>query len=117
MVTYLQREKKGKYAMVYIDRQGDLVGIEGSVEELSENVATLYTTILRHVIEEGRNTNERVGYMVVEVLTEAMLRTVMEMVEDEKSIESIISACKTIGETGHIDMKQYKISDRWGITN
>ena len=95
--------------MVMIDKQGELVGIEGTVEELTENAATLYATILRHVIEEGGTRKEgTAAKAVIEALTEAMLRTVMDEIEDEEGTESIIIACKTIGETGVLDMSRYK---------
>lgn len=95
--------------MVMIDKQGELVGIEGTVEELTENAATLYATILRHVIEEGETRKEgTAAKAVIEALTEAMLRTVMDEIENEEGTESIINACKTIGEAGVLDMSRYK---------
>lgn len=102
--------------MVMIDKQGELVGIEGTVEELTENAATLYATILRHVIEEGETRKEgTAANVVIEVLTEAMLRTVMDEIEDEEGTESIINACKTIGETGVLDMSRYKTVKGEGV--
>lgn len=102
--------------MVMIDRQGELVGIEGTVEELTENAATLYATILKHVIEEGETRKEgTAARALIEALTEAMLRTVMDEIEDEEGTESIINACKTIGETGVLDMKRYKAMKAEGV--
>ena len=102
--------------MVMIDRQGELVGIEGTVEELTENAATLYATILQHVIEEGEERGDRdAAIVVIEVLTEAMLRTVMDLIEDEEGTESIIAACRTIAETGVIDKSAYKIVKGEGV--
>lgn len=96
--------------MVVIDGQGDLVGVEGTVEELAENTATLYAAILQHVIEEGEERGSRDATIaVIEVLTEAMLRTVMDLIEDEEGVESILSACRTIAETGVIDKSRYKM--------
>lgn len=99
--------------MVIIDGQGDLVGVEGTVDELAENTAALYATVLQHVIEEGEERGDRdAAIVVIEVLTEAMLRTVMDEIEDEEGTESIINACKTIGETGVLDMSRYKVTKK-----
>lgn len=101
--------------MVVIDGQGDLVGIEGTVDELAENTAALYATVLQHVIEEGEERGSRdAAIVVIEALTEAMLRTVMDLIEDEEGVESILSACRTIAETGVIDKSAYKIFGREG---
>ena len=102
--------------MVAIDGQGDLVGVEGTVDELTENTATLYATILQHVIEEGEERGDRdAAIVVIEVLTEAMLRTVMDLIEDEEGVESILRACRTIAETGAINMSAYKILKGEGV--
>ena len=102
--------------MVVIDGQGDLVGVEGTVEELAENTATLYAAILQHVIAEGEERGSRdAAIVVIEVLTEAMLRTVMDLIEDEEGTESIIAACRTIAETGVIDKSAYKIVKGEGV--
>lgn len=101
--------------MVMIDKNGDLVGVEGTVEELCENVATLYATVIQHVIDEGKEKGDDMGYTVVEVMTEATIRTVMDLVEDEAGVEKIVNACRTVGETGVTEESQYRLASQEGL--
>lgn len=94
--------------MVIINDRGELEGIEGTVSELVENSAVLYATVLRHVIED--NAGSRGARLLTEVLTEAWIRTVMDLLENEESKESIVAACQTVGETGVIKEAQYKVT-------
>ena len=94
--------------MVIINEAGELEGIEGTVSELVENSAVLYATVLRHVIED--NDMSSGAKVLLEVLTEAWIRTVMDLLENEESKESIVAACKTVGETGVIKETQYKVT-------
>lgn len=102
--------------MVMIDGDGELRAIEGTVEELSENAATLYATVIQHVIEEGRERgSEDTAYVLTGVLTEASIRTVMDLIEDERARDEIIRACRTIGETGVINEVNYRMAGSEGV--
>jgi len=102
--------------MVMIDGDGELRGIEGTVEELCENAATLYATVIQHVIEEGiERGSEDTAYVLIGVLTEASIRTAMDLIEDGRAREEIINACRTIGETGVINEVNYKMAGSEGV--
>lgn len=92
--------------MVMIDKDGELYGIEGTVEELCENTATLFATVMQHVIEDSGN--KEAAYLMVEVLTSATALTVIDLLEDEKAKEAIEKACVTVGQTKGIDKSRYK---------
>ena len=101
--------------MVIINDKGELEGIEGTVSELAENSAVLYATVLRHVRED--NAGSRGARLLTEVLTEAWIRTVMELMTDEESSEAIIRACKTVGETGYLSAGTYKVTVDEGVVS
>ena len=101
--------------MVIINDRGELEGIEGTVSELVENSAVLYATVLRHVREDHeRSTGMQV---LTEVLTEAWIRTVMDLLESEDMKVSVIAACKRVGETGVIEDFRYKANIGEGVVS
>lgn len=98
--------------MVIINQSGELEAIEGTVNELCENAATLFAAVLTHVRKEAEEhpAKETSAVVLAEVLTEAFIRTVMDLMGEDEWIEPIVKACATVGETGHISEGQYKVA-------
>lgn len=114
VITYLVGRSKGRYVkrMVIINRDGELEAIEGTIDELCENAATIFAAVLTHIKEavEEDGEKKKSALVLAEVLTEAAIRTVMDLMEEDEWTEPIVKACKTIGETGHISEGQYKVA-------
>lgn len=113
MITYLIGRSKGRYVkpMVIINRDGELEAIEGTVDELCENAATIFAAVLTHIKgavgEDGEK--KKSALVLAEVLTEAAIRTVMDLMEEDEWTEPIIKACATVGETGVVKEDRYKV--------
>lgn len=98
--------------MVIINKDGELEAIEGTVNELCENAATIFAAVLTHVREEAEaneGAKKKSGQVPAEVLMEAFIRTILDLMEEEEWTEPIIKACKTIGETGVVKEDGYKV--------
>ena len=95
--------------MVRIDADGRVNEISGSVEELCANAGGILSVVIRHILEKYGN--EDVGYESVEVMMEATLQMVMNMIDNERGVESIRIACQTIGATGAMEKSTYKIME------
>ena len=93
--------------MVYIDEEGNLADISGSIEEICGNCGALWSMVMKHIVEHAKSAEGCVA--LIEALMEATIRTTLELVEDGRYEEGVIRACRTLGATGSIDRTAYKI--------
>lgn len=87
--------------MIYIDEDGDLKQVEGTAEDLCSNAATILAMVMDYAEENA--SSEEVKTAIISGLTEATLRTVMDLCESEAVDAGVIEACKTVGATGRIE--------------
>lgn len=90
--------------MVIIGSDGEPKKAEGTVQELSQDAASLLSLIYGWV-EEKLSEDREMTVMMVDVLLEATLKTVIELCESERITEGIIRACKTIGESEGLEIR------------
>ena len=101
--------------MIVIDDDDNLVEVEGTLDQLCGDAATLCAIILASILKSDDMGDSK--YDLTEQVTEAMIRTVMNAIKDEDGIERIVNACRTIGITGKVSHVKYVIREGRGVVS
>ena len=84
--------------MVVIGNDGEVKKAGGSIEEILSGAAKMIAMTYSYLMESD-SVSEGLKGQMIDALTEAILKTVIEMCGDEEITGSIIRACKTVGES------------------